>query len=83
LTTSDLQPRVELGERVYRELTWTRKDTVYLGSIKIGYIHSSREDRQGRTVSSFDGKSIKGRNINWCANKALPFVQTEENTLPA
>lgn len=67
---------VIFGKRIYTPFAWTRKDTIYVGNIKIGYFYTSREDRTGSTVSLNNGLQIKGRNLEWCLEHAGPLLDT-------
>ena len=62
--------RVVPGERRYLPTGWTRKDLIYLGNQKIGFIRLSDKDRTGETVSTVSGQSRKGRAIDWCVEQA-------------
>ena len=66
---TNLKPSVRLGNRVYDTGTWKRKDTVYLGKKKIGYIRLTHENRIGFTISALNGLITPGRAVVWCVEQ--------------
>jgi hypothetical protein len=74
-----LKPQIVLGNRIYQNMDWKRKDTILLASNIIGYIHVSCEDRIGMTVSTSQGLTKKGRAIDWCVKLALLSTSTTYN----
>ena len=75
MTTHAVRPTVVVGDRQYSLYSWTRKDTIYVGNVKIGYFYTSREDRNGSTVSLNNGLQTKGRNLEWCIINASPILE--------
>lgn len=58
--------KIVLGERIFKPMGWTRKDSIHFGERKIGIIILSSENRQGTTVSLISGKQTPGRQKEWC-----------------
>lgn len=79
MTTQTLNATVVIGDRIYSPFTWTRKDTIFVSNIKIGYFYTSRVDRTGSTVSLNNGQQIKGRNLEWCLEIAGPLLDAASN----
>lgn len=63
--------RVIIGARRFLLQGWKRKDAIFLGEDKIGFIRLSSTDRAGETVSTITGKTTKGRAANWCVEEAM------------
>lgn len=82
MTTQTIKANVVTGDRKFFPFTWTRKDTIFVGNTKIGYFYTSREDRNGSTVSLNNGRQTKGRNLEWCIEQAGPLLEavSEEQT---
>ena len=73
LSAMSEKPELEivLGDRMYRNVDWKRKDTILLAAKVIGYIYVSSDDRIGVTVSTSQGLTKKGRAVDWCVKLAL------------
>jgi len=64
------EPRVLLGNRIYRATGWKRRDKIVLEGRNIGYIHLTDKDRKGVTVAKATNRQLPGRQLSWCAEEA-------------
>lgn len=74
MTTQAPAPTLKVGPRIYKQnLTWSRRDKIFLGDRCIGIINLKSNDRAGQTISLVSQASVAGRQISWCV---------EQSTLP-
>jgi hypothetical protein len=74
MTTQAPAPTLKVGRRIYKQnLTWSRRDKIFLGDRCIGIINLKSNDRAGQTISLVSQASVAGRQISWCV---------EQSTLP-
>jgi hypothetical protein len=66
--------KVQLGDRVYRGISWSRIDTIFWFDKPIGFIRLSDQNRQGTTISLTSGKEKKGRQIDWCVTQSMALI---------
>jgi hypothetical protein len=64
-------PTLKVGGRNYKpNLTWSRRDKIYMGDRCIGIINLTSTDRTGQTVSLVSNNRVVGRKINWCVEQS-------------
>lgn len=74
------EARITVGNRVWKNhgQSWTRRDGIYIGTMLIGVIHLSSDDRQGKTTSVITGASRRGRSKDWCLEEFQSSITTIE-----
>jgi len=71
MTTQAPAPTLKVGDRIYKpNLTWSRRDRIFLGDRCIGIINLKSDDRVGQTVSLVSQASLTGRQIIWCVEQS-------------
>jgi len=81
MTTQAPAPTLKVGRRIYkRNLTWSRRDKIFLGDRCIGIINLKSNDRAGQTTSLVSQASIAGRQISWCVEQSTLAERPRQNT---
>lgn len=71
MTSQASAPTIKVGNRVYKQnLTWSRRDKIFLGDRCIGIINLQSNDRVGQTTSLVSQAKIAGRQISWCVEQS-------------
>jgi Tfp pilus assembly protein PilV len=71
MTSQASEPTIKVGHRNYKQnLTWSRRDKIFLGDRCIGVINLKSNDRAGQTTSLVSQASIAGRQISWCVDQS-------------
>lgn len=74
MTTQALGPTVRLGPRIYKtNMTWSRRDKIFMGDRCIGIINLNSNNRVGQTTSLISQACTPGRQIEWCVEQAAPI----------
>jgi len=64
-------PTLKVGRRIYKlNLTWSRRDRIFLDDRCIGIINLKSNDRAGYTISLVSHARIEGRQISWCVEQS-------------
>lgn len=80
MTTQASVPTVKIGNRIYKQnLTWSRRDKIFLGDRCIGIINLKSNDRAGQTTSLVSQASIAGRQIIWCVEQSTLAERPRQN----
>jgi hypothetical protein len=80
MTTQAQAPTVRLGQRIYKaNLTWSRRDKIFVGDRCIGIINLNSNDRFGQTISLISQERRVGRNIGWCVEQSTPAERPRQN----
>lgn len=81
MTTQAPAPTLKVGSRIYKQnLTWSRRDKIFLGDRCIGIINLKSNDRAGQTISLVSQASISGRHISWCVEQSTLAERPRQNT---
>lgn len=81
MTTQAPTPTLKVGNRIYKQnLTWSRRDKIFLGDRCIGIINLKSNDRVGQTISVVSQASIAGRQISWCVEQSTLAERPRQNT---
>lgn len=80
MTTQAPAPTLKVGNRIYKQnMTWSRRDKIFLGDRCIGIINLKSTDRAGQTTSLVSQTSIAGRNISWCVEQSTLAERPRQN----
>lgn len=81
MTTQEPAPTLKVGHRIYKQnLSWSRRDKIFLGDRCIGIINLKSDDRVGQTISLVSQASIAGRQISWCVEQSSPAARPRQKT---
>ncbi|MFC5550178.1 hypothetical protein [Massilia aerilata] len=82
MTTQAPVPTLKVGDRIYKQnLTWSRRDKIFLGDRCIGIINLKSDDRAGHTTSLVSQARLAGRQISWCVEQATLAERPRQNIL--
>jgi hypothetical protein len=80
MTTQAPAPTLKVGDRIYKpNLTWSRRDRIFLGDRCIGIINLKSDDRVGQTISLVSQASVAGRQIIWCVEQSTTAEGPRQN----
>jgi hypothetical protein len=80
MTTQAPVPTIKVGVRIYKQnLTWSRRDKIYLGDRCIGIINLTSKDRVGQTTSLVSQHSVAGRQLSWCVEQSILAERPRQN----
>lgn len=80
MTTQAPAPTLKVGDRIYKpNLTWSRRDRIFLGDRCIGIINLKSDDRVGQTISLVSKASLTGRQIIWCVEQSTTAKRPRQN----
>lgn len=81
MTTQAPAPTLKVGDRIYKpNLSWSRRDRIFLGDRCIGIITLKSDDRAGQTTSLVSQASIVGRQVSWCVEQSTQAKRPRQNT---
>lgn len=76
MTSQAPAPTLKVGGRIYKpNLTWSRRDKIYIGDRCIGIINLTNTNRAGQTVSLVSHNRVAGRQISWCVEQSTVAEQ--------
>jgi len=80
MTTQAPAPTLKVGDRIYKpNLTWSRRDRIFLGDRCIGIINLKSDDRVGQTISLVSQASVTGRQLIWCVEQSTTAERPRQN----